>query len=144
MLLYADTSVLISYYVSDANSARAQALIHGSSFPLLFTGLHRLELRNALALAVFRRVITPNQARNAWTDIQRDCRARRYAMTPVKWVPVLRHAAQIAARHTHTIGSRSLDVLHTAAASRLDTDEFWSFDARQRTLATALGLTVRP
>ena len=70
MGLYADSSLLVSYYVNDANSARAQALIHTATDPLVFTGLHRLELRNALALGVFRQLLTPAQARATWSDDQ--------------------------------------------------------------------------
>jgi hypothetical protein len=61
MSLYADTSLLISYYINDSNSARAQSLIHATTDSLPFTGLHRLEMRNALALGVFRHVLTPAQ-----------------------------------------------------------------------------------
>ena len=53
MSLYADTSLLISYYINDSNSASSQALIQATTDPLPFTGLHRLEMRNALALGCF-------------------------------------------------------------------------------------------
>jgi len=144
MVLYADTSLLVSYYVTDANSARAQALIHASAVPLVFTGLHRLELRNALALGIFRGLITRAQAHTAEHDVQRDCRAGRLVATAVNWVPILRAAAQLAMHHSPGIGSRSLDVLHVSTARRLGAAEFWSFDGRQTALATAVGLTVKP
>ena len=51
MRVYADTSLLISYYINDSNSVRAQAVLHATTDPVPFTGLHRLEMRNALALA---------------------------------------------------------------------------------------------
>jgi predicted nucleic acid-binding protein len=143
MVLYADTSLLVSYYVADANSARAQALIHASAVPLVFTGLHRLELRNALALGIFRGLITRTQAQTAGSDMERDCRAGRLLPTAVNWVPIFRAAAQLAIHHSPSIGSRSLDVLHVSTAKRLGAAEFWSFDARQAALATAVGLTVK-
>src|SRR5438067_8424104 len=115
MSAYADTSLLVSYYVNDANSARAQALIHTTAAPLLFTGLHRLELRNSLALGVFRQHLTTPQAVAAWNDIERDLRAGRLFPRSVNWVPVFRTAAQWALRHTPGVGSRSLDILHVAA-----------------------------
>ena len=52
MTLQADTSLLISYYINDANRARSQALIQGSASALCFTGLRRLEMKNALAKAL--------------------------------------------------------------------------------------------
>jgi predicted nucleic acid-binding protein len=142
--LYADTSLLASYYVNDANSLRAQALIHAAAAPLVFTGLHRLELRNALALGVYRRFLTPAQLQGAWADLERDIRAGRLFPQPVNWVPVFRAAAQLAVRHSGNLGCRSLDVLHVAAARKLAASQFLSFDARQRSLAQQLGLDVKP
>ena len=144
MSLYADTSLLVSYYVTDANSAQAQSLIHAAPGPIAFTGLHRLELRNALELGVFRRLITAAQSRAAWQDVLRDLRAGRLAALGVNWVPVLRSAFQMAASHSASIGCRSLDTLHVAAAKKLAASEFFSFDSRQRALAQAVGLTVKP
>jgi hypothetical protein len=62
----------------------------------------------------------------------------------VNWVPVFRTAAHWAERHTGGIGCRSLDILHVAADRKLSVAEFFSFDARQRALAQALSLNVRP
>jgi predicted nucleic acid-binding protein len=144
MRLYADTSLLVSYYVTDANSAQAQSLIHATPGPLVFTGLHRLALRNALQLGVFRRLITVAQARAAWQDVQRDLRAERLVPVAVNWVPILRSTFQMAASHSAGIGCRSLDVLHVATANKLGASERLSFDSRQRTLGQAVGLTVKP
>ena len=68
MSVYADTSLLISYYINDSNSAAAQTVIHAATDPLPFTGLHRLEMRNALALCVFRGVETLMEAFAAWIN----------------------------------------------------------------------------
>lgn len=144
MFLYADSSLLVSYYVNDANSARAQGLLQSLVDPVVFTSLHRLELRNALELGVFRHLLTPAQSRAAWMDIERDIRAGRLSPQPVNWVPVFRAAAQLALRQSAGLGCRSLDILHVAAARKLAAVEFFSFDGRQRALAQQLGLTVRP
>ena len=144
MSVYADTSLLISYYINDSNSASAQAVVHAATDPLPFTGLHRLEMRNALALGVFRRILTAAQISAAWSDVQRDLRSGRLVPQPVNWLPVYRAAAQWAALHCPTIGCRSLDVLHVTLAKKLNVSEFFTFDARQKSLALALGMTVRP
>src|SRR5205814_5271302 len=102
------------------------------------------ELRNSLALGVFRQHLTTPQAVAAWNDIERDLRAGRLFPRSVNWVPVFRTAAQWALRHTPGVGSRSLDILHVAAARKLAAGEFFSFDGRQRALALLLGLTVKP
>jgi predicted nucleic acid-binding protein len=62
----------------------------------------------------------------------------------VNWPVALRLAALLSERHSATIGTRSLDVLHVAVARSLRAGEFVTFDARQRTLALALGLKVGP
>ena len=53
MKIYADTSVLFSLYVTDANSPKADVWRQSNPGPLDFTGFHRLELRNALSLLCF-------------------------------------------------------------------------------------------
>ncbi len=94
MSVYADTSLLISYYINDSNSVRAQGVIHAMIAPLPFTGLHRLEMRNALALCVFRRVLTAAQAAVAWSDVERDLRSGRLGPHPVNWTPIYRSAVR--------------------------------------------------
>ena len=144
MNLYADTSLLISYYISDSNSARAQSLVHSTAGPLPFTGLHRLEMKNALALGVFRHVFTPAQVCAAWFNVERDLRAGRLLPQAINWAPVFRTAARWAVLHCATLGCRSLDILHVAAAKKLGASEFFTFDAREKSLAHLLGLIVRP
>jgi len=144
MSLYADTSLLISYYINDSNSFSAQNVLRRAVEPLPFTGLHRLEMRNALALGVFRRILTSAQVSAAWSDVERDVRSGRLVPQPVNWIPVFRAAAQWAALHSPRIGCRSLDVLHVALAKTLQAREFFTFDERQKSLALALGLAVKP
>ena len=144
MSFYADSSLLVSYYLTDSNSSKAQAVIHATHDPLPFTGLHHLEMRNALALGVFRGILTPAQVSAAWSDVERDLREGRLIPHPVSWQPVYRAAAQWAALHGPTIGCRSLDVLHVTLAKKLKAKGFFTFDARQKSLALALGLAVKP
>ena len=59
MKTYADTSLLFSLYSTDANSPKADAWRTANPAPLPFTAFHRLELRNALNLAVFQKRLTP-------------------------------------------------------------------------------------
>ena len=47
-----------------------------------------------------------------------------------------------ALNHTPTIGCRTLDVLHVAAAKLTGTTEFCTFDTRQFTLAGQIGLAA--
>ena len=53
-------------------------------------------------------------------------------------------ATELADRHSTRLGTRSLDLMHVAAALLLETDTFFSFDERQRKEAKADGRKVRP
>jgi predicted nucleic acid-binding protein len=55
---------------------------------------------------------------------------------------VIDEAQRISAAHTLSGGHRSFDILHAAAAVRLEAERFLTFDRRQKELAEILGLTV--
>lgn len=141
---YADSSFLVSCYVVDANTTRAKTYLSRSSVPLAFTALHRLEVRNAFKLGVFRGFFTAADAHAAWTNVEKDLLAGRLVTTTLKWPVAFRVAARLSERHSISLGTRSLDILHVAAAKAVRTAEFISFDARQRALAGAIGLKVAP
>lgn len=141
---YADSSFLVSCYVSDANTARAKACLGRLSVPLRFTALHALEVRNALRLGVFRGLFAEADAAAARANLESDLRSGRLVRTKVKWPVALRLAALLSERHSATIGTRSLDILHVAVARSLRVGEFVTFDTRQRTLAAGIGLKVGP
>src|SRR5207247_4465377 len=110
----ADTSVLFSY-VTDANSPKADAWRQANPVPLDFTGFHRLELRNALGLAVFQQRLTPAESLAAWQEVEQDLASGLLVAKPNLWGKLLQEAESLAEHHTPTIGSRTLDVLHVAA-----------------------------
>jgi len=142
--IYADTSVLFSLYVTDANSPKADAWRRPNPVPLDFSGFHRFELRNALSLAVFQQRLTPAESLAAWQEIERDLASGLLLAKPALWGQLLREAESLAERHTPTIGSRSWDVLHVAAARVLGATEFCTLDTRQGKLAQLAGLHVQP
>ena len=76
--------------------------------------------------------------------MERDLRSGRLVPQPVNWIPAFRAAAQWAALHSPRIGCRSLDVLHVTLAMKLNAEEFFTFDERQKSLALVLGLAVKP
>jgi predicted nucleic acid-binding protein len=143
-MIYADTSVLVSLYMPDANTPRAVPLIHSLTQPLLYSALHRLEIRNALSLAVFRGHQTQAQAGAAWQNLEADLRARVLVPVSIGWHAALRRAAAIATKETPILGARSFDILHVACAEQIHATEFLTLDQRQNGLATKVGLAVRP
>jgi len=139
---YADTSFLFSLYATDAHSLRADVWRQANPEPLPFTSFHRLELRNALSLALFQQRLTPLEIQAAWLEVENDCAAGWLVARGGLWHHVLVDAQIYALNHTPSIGCRTLDVLHVAAAKLIGTTEFCSFDIRQCTLAGQIGLTA--
>ena len=142
MKTYADTSFLFSLYATDAHSLRADVWRQANPEPLPFTSFHRLELRNALSLALFQQRLTPLEIQAAWLEVENDCAAGWLVARGGLWHHVLVDAQIYALNHTPSIGCRTLDVLHVAAAKLIGTTEFCSFDIRQCTLAGQIGLTA--
>ena len=93
---------------------------------------------------MFRRLFAAADANAARANLESDVRSGRLVKKPVNWPVVFRIAARFSDQHTATVGTRSLDILHVAAAKALRAVEFVSFDGRQRTLAAAVGLKVAP
>lgn len=142
MKTYADTSLLFSLYSTDANSPKADAWRKANPESLPFTAFHRLELRNALNLAVFQKRLTAVEVQSAWQEVENDIAAGLLVLRGGLWHRVLVDAESIAANHTSAIGCRTLDVLHVAAAKLVGVAEFCTFDTRQADLVKKVGLTA--
>ncbi|MBV8451268.1 MAG: type II toxin-antitoxin system VapC family toxin [Deltaproteobacteria bacterium] len=141
MSSYADTSFLVSLYVPDANSAEAARRMQQSLLPVLMTPLGELELVNAVQLRLFRKEIRLSEARAARAAFSADVRDGVFAMQALSQ-EIFVHAIRLASRWTASIGTRSLDIVHVAAAVALRAGMFHTFDGRQRKLARAAGLIV--
>lgn len=142
MSAYADTGVLVSLHVQDALSQEVARLFRVRR-RLVLTPLHRVEFANALALGVFHGRWTPEQAAAVDAAFQLVAASSSFelrAWPEAAWS----RAAALSRAHSPRIGVRSLDALHVAAAELLGVREFLSFDRRQRSLAAAAGLVVRP
>lgn len=113
---YVDPSALRRLYVHDDHSRAfcAWRARLGGSLPLTLHG--RAELVNSIALAVFRRDISAEK--------------------------VLKQAADLSQEHTPKLGTRTLDVLHVAAALVLGCRNFVTYDDRQAALARAVKLRL--
>jgi len=138
---FADSSFLFSLYVQDANSAAAVSRMKNAILPLLFTDLGELEIANGVALRLFRKELQPLEARHALALFRRDTETGVVRITPLP-SSAYQQAAQIAARHTPALGTRTLDVLQVASALVLKADIFYTFDRKQAKLASTLGLRV--
>lgn len=144
MTAYADTSFLARAYTPHVDSPRVLAWLQRAREPLPFTPLHRLELRNAIRLRVFRGEITPEQRRLAFAEIESDLADGILVHVAIPWTDTFRECETLASMHAETIGVRSFDLLHVALALVLSTAVFLTLDARQAVLAKAAGLKVLP
>ena len=140
MSVYADTSFLVSLYIEDRHSGEAQRRI--TSKPLLLvTPLHRAEWVHAVEQHIFRGHISPHEAREVYEDFEEDESAGLWARVDLP-PGAFERCAELARRYAARFGNRTLDSLHVASAIELKMDTFWTFDDRQRKLATAEGLTI--
>jgi predicted nucleic acid-binding protein len=137
---YADTSFLVSLYVQDSFSARAQAWLSAHPANLPLTEFGRSELRNAINRLVFTKALTQTEADAAWQTVETDIAQGRIEPVSVAWPAIFARAEELSSKHTAQLGARTLDVLHVAAAVELGVSEFVGFDSRQGELAEAANL----
>ena len=141
---YADTGFLLSLYLAETTTAAAAAAMQRTTAPLPLIPLTLLEIRNGLRLAVFRRLITEHERALCWNQFEEDLDAGVYQRVAVPRTDLHERATRLADAHSSRLGTRTLDILHVAAALELAITTFLSFDRRQRALARAAGLRVRP
>ena len=142
MIAYADTGFLISLYGEDDNSAAATALVKAKPVFIL-TPLGEAEFTNAVELRVFRKQWTRPEARAVRDQFLRHQGAGIFQMEPLG-PEIWQSALTLSRRHSAKLGVRTLDVLHVAAVLALKPDAFYTFDERQRKLASAERLRILP
>jgi predicted nucleic acid-binding protein len=141
---YPDSSFLVSLLCQDAHSIEALACMARTKEPLLFTPLHRIEARNALRNIAARGAISEHDRHAAFLQMEEDLADGLLVHAVVQWTDVFRQADEVSAKHGATDGQRTIDLLHVAIALECRAKTFLSFDNRQRRLAKAAGLTVKP
>ena len=144
MTSYSDTGFLVKLYLEEPESPKAIAAAQSASKPILLSPLTFLEMKNALHLNVFQKKITEETRRAAWSAFEADLDNGLHAVMPIPSIEHYEKAGELADQYSSTEGSRSLDLLHVAAALLLDAGELLSFDTRQRKVAAGQGLRVRP
>jgi len=140
VVLWLDTSALVSLYVPEARSGRVARLVRRAGEAIPFSQLHELELANALRLRVFRREAKRQQVDATRARIAEDLAAGILHRVAVDWPAALARAIELADQHASRVGCRSLDLLHVAAAMLSASDRFVTADRRQNTVARRAGL----
>lgn len=145
MRAYADSSFIVALYLQQQSSAKAIAFMERYGQALPFTPWHRLEVRNAIRLAVFQKVIDNAQAKTQLRQLDTDLKEEALLThTPIDWTDVMREAEKLGAAHNETVGCRSVDLFHVATASEIGCDTFLTLDERQTAMAKVARLTVKP
>jgi predicted nucleic acid-binding protein len=139
---YPDASFLASLYLPDPNADAARSVferIQERGEILLVTELSILETRNAIHLAAFRKLLTPEELTQTIAGFIQDTIAQIFQRTVLP-AEAWKIANELSRLHTPQIGCRSLDIVQVAIAILLKVDQFFTFDQRQRKLAIAAGL----
>jgi predicted nucleic acid-binding protein len=141
---YADTGVLLKSYVLEADSDEAEHTLREMGAPFCYSLIHGLEVPNAVRLKVFRREITAPQASAALrafrADLDKGLLERSSAALPA----IFLRAEKLSEKHSAKLGTRSLDLLHVAAALESGCKRFASLDGRQRECAKLEKLELHP
>jgi predicted nucleic acid-binding protein len=144
MSAYADTGFITSLFLPETTSAAARKTAAHLRAPLPLIPLSKLEFRNSLNLAIIRRRISMAERDALWRQFETQIKAGFFVETAISSVELFAGAQELSDRHTPGLATRSLDLLHVAAAKIFGVREFYSFDDRQRKAAAAEGMTVKP
>ena len=144
MSVYADTGFVVSLYKTETTSVRAAKIMKRLQAPVWLTPLGELELHNACHLSVFRGEFDADVAALKQRLFQEDLNNGVFAIIPVPAATLYPKAIALADRHSARLGTRSLDLMHVAAALIIQAATFLSFDERQRKAAKAEGLKIKP
>lgn len=107
------------------------------------TPLGDAEFVNALELLVFRSYWSRSEASAVMDRFLQERSTGVFRAVPFA-SEMWDKAAELSRSHSAAIGTRTLDVLHVAAALLLKPDVFFTFDNRQAKLARAVRLKVAP
>ena len=141
---YLDTAVFVKGYVLESDSFKATAILQSETLPLIFSHIHEIEIPNAIRLKRFRGEISQSQEKAALQLFRDDIKAGRLVRIECDLAEVVRRAEALSAEYSGDFGTRSLDLLHIAAALVAGCKSFVSFDDRQRKVAALSGLELIP
>ena len=142
MSLYYDSGVLVKLYVREDRSDEVTRFIARRGESVAVNRLHELEIRNALRLKRYREEIDDAQLAASLGMIAADFAARRLVRRDVDWRVIHDEAERLSAVTASTVGVRTIDVIHIAAALTQVATGLVSFDRRQLAAARQSRLAV--
>lgn len=141
-MVYVDTSVIVKLYIKEEYSRNTSNWLKKNNEAIPLTSFHELELINAIHLKQYRSEITPDEIRLIMSRFEEHEINGIYYRPQLDWPAILVHAIDLSKKHSTSIGSRSLDILHVASALSINADRFLTLDDRQSRLAAIAGLKI--
>jgi predicted nucleic acid-binding protein len=140
LIVYADSSFIVSVYVQSQHSESADGLLRQRP-QIYVTPFILAEWAHALAGQVFRGQMSPSEAQRIDHTFQDDRKSGLWlgSAMPERAFDI---CADLARRYGPKLGTRTLDSLHVACALELKAERFWTFDERQAKLAKAQGMKI--
>lgn len=139
---YLDTSSLVALYFPEDKTEPLLAHLRRRPSPLVLTWLHEIEFTNGLQLKLFRKEATASAVNATLHTLRSDTESGVLHRVQPSWPTVFATALRLSTAHSRTLGTRTLDLLHIAAALTMQATEFVTDDDRQAKAATREGLKV--
>jgi predicted nucleic acid-binding protein len=144
-MIYCDTSFLLALYI-ETEPGHGVARRTAGTFrePIALTLLAELELVNGVRRSLATHTISRQQHDAVFRQIPEDEADGILVRCTLDQTDHYGRARDLSKKFTPELASRSLDILHVAAALLLKATAFASFDAKQRILAERAGLKLTP
>lgn len=142
-MIYLDTSAFLKLYIREEGSELVQQVLEAQDAPVPISDVLEWEFFNALRLKVFRGELDSATVDHMMKLFDDRLLRGQYAAADLDRSLLSRDIRDLS-RHSSTIGSRTLDVVHVAIAAQLKATRFVTFDDRQADLARTAGLPVTP
>jgi hypothetical protein len=128
-------------YIKDVNSPAALGYLKQNKSALYTSTLTELEFFNAAERRLGRKQLIRSEVDQAYASFESDVGngvLRVIEVEPAVWIETRR----LILRHTASVGCRTADIIHLAAAVVMQADKILTFDLRQRALASRLKLKI--
>ena len=139
---YLDTSSLLALYYPEEKTEPLIAHLRRFPLPLAFIWLHEVEFTNGLQLKLFRKEAPAAAVASTLDALRADGENGVLHRAQPSWPAVFAAALRLSATHSRALGTRTLDLLHVAAAITLQATEFVTGDDRQARAASKEDLKV--
>lgn len=143
MVVYADSSFLVSLFIEDSNSGLARNYLVQNPEPVSFNSFSKSEAQHAIRTLVFQKDINLAEMTRALLQFEHDEAEGFLRSIILENDAVFEKASQLSNRYAVEHSVRYLDMLYVASALLANAKRFLTFDLRQRKFAQAAGLDVK-